>query len=75
MTMQRMNVSAYWIIYRQNTNIKRNFDTLYITDSTPPRKDTGVFESVGHFIGLRCHNYALCLCYIYICSDYKLLYI
>ena len=37
--------------------------------STPLRKDTGVFEIFGRFIGLKCHNYAiyLCLCiYIYI---------
>ena len=24
--------------------------TIYITDSTPPRKNTGVFESFGRFI-------------------------
>ena len=34
--------------------------------STPLRKDTGVFESYGRFIGLKCHNYALYLCFIYI---------
>ena len=76
-----MNVSAYWIIYRQNTNIERNYDTLiqindnkttkafehscvlpqwctvgkkiklnFFTDSTPLRKDKGVFESFGRFI-------------------------
>ena len=32
------------------------------TDTTPLRKDTGVFESFGRFIGLKCHNYVL---YIY----------
>ena len=39
------------------------------TDSTPPRKDTGLFESFGRFIGLKCRIYALYLCfaYIYIC--------
>ena len=35
------------------------------TDSTPLRKDTGVFESFGRFIGLKCHNYALYLCFAY----------
>ena len=35
------------------------------TDSTPLRKDTGVFESFGRFIGLKCHNYALCLRSVY----------
>ena len=34
------------------------------TDRTPPRKDTGVFESIGRFIGLKCHNYALYLCFV-----------
>ena len=29
-TMYRMNVSAYWIIYKKNTNIKRNCDTLIL---------------------------------------------
>ena len=40
---------------------------IFFTDSTPPRKDTGVFESLGRFIGSKCHNYALYIfIYIYI---------
>ena len=35
------------------------------TASTPLRKDTGVFESFGRFIGLRCHNYALYFSFVY----------
>ena len=39
---------------------------IYIfTASTPLRKDTGVFESLSRFIGLKCHSYALYLCFVY----------
>ena len=37
----------------------------HFTVRTPLRKDTGVFKSFGRFIGLKCHNYALCLCFVY----------
>ena len=35
------------------------------TASTLLRKDTGVFEFLGRFIRLKCHNYALYLCFVY----------
>ena len=47
------------------------FSLLFIfTASTPLRKDTGVFESFDRFytscfIGSKCRNYALNLCFIY----------
>ena len=44
--------------------------TATVIDSTPPRKDTGVFESLGRFIGIRCLNYALYM-YIYILRKHE----
>ena len=38
---------------------------IYIYIYISLRKDTGVFESFGRFIGLKCHNYALYLCFVY----------
>ena len=47
-----MKVSAYWIIYKQNTNIKCPFEHSCVFPQwcTPLRKDTGAFESFGRFI-------------------------
>ena len=58
-----INCSRYFIVE------ERIYIYIYMpsTDSTPPRKDTGVFESFGRFIiGLKCHNYALYLCFVYV---------
>ena len=50
----------------------RNFIYIFAFASTPLRKDTGVFDSFGRFIGSKCHNYALYFCFlstnIYICA-------
>ena len=94
-----MNVSEYWIINKQNTNIKSNCDTFInkmiikrpkllntpvsflggvlsviakFTDSTPPRKDTGVFKSFGRFIIILLDESVtitlyICVLYIHIC--------
>ena len=42
---------------------------IYVAQSTPLRKDTGVFKSFGRFIGLKCHNYVLYLCFICMYKD------
>ena len=50
------------------------FFYIHIADSTPLRKDTGVFEILGRFltscfIGLKCHNYSLKSCFGYKISN------
>ena len=36
-----------------------------LTASTPLRKDIGVFKRLGRFIGLKCHDNNLFLCFVY----------
>ena len=57
-------------IYKAFTYTSNMCVYIYIcmafTASTPLRKETGVFKSIGHFlsscfIGLKCHKYALML--------------
>ena len=61
----------YIYIYIQNTNIKRNCDTLIQSNDN---KTTIDFEHTSvrnlwsfyyRLIGLRCHNYDLYLCFVY----------